>query len=50
LGWPDIDEMTFFGQRVLPLIREREQQLKSQQQQSDVLQMDSLDVTRRSSF
>jgi alkanesulfonate monooxygenase len=49
MGWPDIDEMTFFGQSVLPLIREREQQLQSQQQ-SDFLEMDSLDVMRRSDF
>lgn len=25
MGWPDIDEMTFFGREILPLIREREQ-------------------------
>ena len=24
LGWPDIDEMTFFSGHVLPLVRERE--------------------------
>lgn len=24
LGWPDLDEMTFFGQEVLPLVRRRE--------------------------
>jgi alkanesulfonate monooxygenase len=27
LGWPDLDEMTFFGQEVLPLVRRREHEL-----------------------
>ena len=25
MGWPDLDEMTFFGREILPLVREREQ-------------------------
>jgi len=26
MGWPDLDEMTFFGQEILPLVREKEQE------------------------
>jgi alkanesulfonate monooxygenase len=27
MGWPDLDEMTFFGREVLPLVREKEREL-----------------------
>jgi alkanesulfonate monooxygenase len=30
MGWPDLDEMTFFGERILPLIREKEQEANKQ--------------------
>ena len=26
MGWPDLDEMTFFGREILPLVREKEQE------------------------
>jgi alkanesulfonate monooxygenase len=26
MGWPDLDEMTFFGREILPLVREREKE------------------------
>jgi alkanesulfonate monooxygenase len=29
MGWPDIDEMTYFGQEVLPLVRLKEQEVES---------------------
>lgn len=29
MGWPDLEEMTYFGREVLPLIREKEQQVES---------------------
>ena len=29
MGWPDLEEMTFFGREVLPLVREKEQELTS---------------------
>jgi alkanesulfonate monooxygenase len=32
MGWPDLDEMTYFGQEVLPLVREKEQALDMVQQ------------------
>ena len=32
MGWPDLDEMTYFGREVLPLIREKEQKVDSLQQ------------------
>jgi alkanesulfonate monooxygenase len=28
MGWPDLDEMTYFGREVLPLVRERERALE----------------------
>jgi alkanesulfonate monooxygenase len=28
MGWPDLDEMTYFGQEILPLVREKEQALE----------------------
>jgi alkanesulfonate monooxygenase len=36
MGWPDIDEMTFFGREVLPLIRRMEQEATSTPQQAAV--------------
>lgn len=27
MGWPDLEEMTFFGREVLPLVREKEQEI-----------------------
>jgi alkanesulfonate monooxygenase len=27
MGWPDLEEMTFFGREVLPLVREQEQEI-----------------------
>jgi alkanesulfonate monooxygenase len=32
MGWPDLDEMRYFGQEVLPLVREKEQTLDMVQQ------------------
>jgi alkanesulfonate monooxygenase len=32
MGWPDLDEMTYFGREVLPLVREKEQALDPVQQ------------------
>lgn len=32
MGWPDLDEMVYFGREVLPLIRKKEQQVESLQQ------------------
>jgi alkanesulfonate monooxygenase len=32
MGWPDLDEMTYFGKEVLPLVREKEQVLELVQQ------------------
>jgi len=29
MGWPDLEEMTYFGREVLPLIREKERQVES---------------------
>jgi alkanesulfonate monooxygenase len=29
MGWPDLDEMTYFGREVLPLVRTKEQELAS---------------------
>ena len=29
MGWPDLDEMTYFGKEVLPLVREKEQEVSS---------------------
>lgn len=29
MGWPDLDEMIYFGREVLPLVREKEQELAS---------------------
>jgi alkanesulfonate monooxygenase len=31
MGWPDIDEMTFFGREILPLVRHREDELDARQ-------------------
>ena len=35
MGWPDIEEMTFFSQSVLPLVRHYERQAGSQRRQED---------------
>ncbi|HEV3317480.1 MAG TPA: LLM class flavin-dependent oxidoreductase [Candidatus Angelobacter sp.] len=32
MGWPDLNEMTYFGREVLPLVREKEQALEVVQQ------------------
>jgi alkanesulfonate monooxygenase len=32
MGWPDLDEMNYFGREVLPLVREKEQALELVQQ------------------
>jgi alkanesulfonate monooxygenase len=32
MGWPDLDEMTYFGREVLPLVRAKEQALEVSQQ------------------
>jgi len=32
MGWPDLDEMIFFGREILPLVREKEQELDLVQQ------------------
>jgi hypothetical protein len=29
MGWPDLEEMIYFGKEVLPLVREKEQELAS---------------------
>lgn len=31
MGWPDLEEMTYFGREVLPLIREKEQKIEALQ-------------------
>jgi alkanesulfonate monooxygenase len=28
MGWPDLDEMAYFGREILPLVREKEQALE----------------------
>ncbi|MBZ5505850.1 MAG: LLM class flavin-dependent oxidoreductase [Acidobacteriia bacterium] len=32
MGWPDLDEMTYFGREILPLVREKEQAVELVQQ------------------
>jgi alkanesulfonate monooxygenase len=29
MGWPDLEEMTYFGREVLPLVRQKEQEFAS---------------------